>query len=82
MFNAQAKLGDNPDQNHFLGSFTSLNRILEVFNLTMAWTKQLNAVLCSIESLGKKLCPSCQRHLAELPCNILKTFHFKSIYFQ
>lgn len=25
----------------------------------MAWTKQLNAVLCSIKSLGKKLCPSC-----------------------
>jgi hypothetical protein len=34
MFNAHAKLGNNPDQNHFLGSFTSLNRILEVFNLT------------------------------------------------
>jgi hypothetical protein len=34
MFNAQAKLGNNPNQNHFLGSFTSLNRIFEVFNLT------------------------------------------------
>jgi len=34
MFNVQAKLGNNPDQNHFLGSFTSLNRILEAFNLT------------------------------------------------